>query len=82
MIAQTLIKDVSLLLMEDPFTGLREDEAEGIVALLMDLNRSEGITIVCTGRNAGELARFCNRILALENHTLDMKAEGRGEANG
>ncbi|TLN04231.1 ATP-binding cassette domain-containing protein, partial [bacterium] len=81
MIAQTLIKDVSLLLMEDPFTGLREDEAKGIVALLMDLNRSEGITIVCTGRNAGELA-FCNRILALENHTLDMKAEGRGEANG
>lgn len=81
MIAQTLIKDVSLLLMEDPFTGLRGDEAEGIVALLMDLNRSEGITIVCTGRNAGELA-FCNRILALENHTLDMKAEGRGEANG
>lgn len=81
MIAQALIKNVSLLLVEDPFTGLKEDEASGIEALLMDLNRSEGITIVCTGRNARELA-FCNRILALENGTLRINVEGRGEAIG
>jgi len=80
-IAQMLIRNVSLLLIEDPFTGLKEDEARGIEGLLMDLNRSEGITIVCTGRDARELA-FCNRILTLEEGMLRMNAEGKGEAIG
>jgi len=63
MIAEALINKPSLLLLEDPFDGLKEPEAHYIVKLLLKLSK-ENITIICAGRSVDEL-EFCNRIFTI-----------------
>lgn len=63
MIAQALINKPSLLLLEDPFDGLKGPDADDIVRLLSKLNK-EGMTVICTGRSADEL-EFCDKIFTV-----------------
>jgi len=63
MIAQGLINKPLLLLLEDPFNGLKEPELHDIVRLLMKLNK-EGITVICAGRSVDELG-LCDRIVTV-----------------
>lgn len=77
MIAQTLINKPSLLLLEDPLTGLKEDEAKGVEALLRELNHWEGITMVCSGKGAHELG-FCDRTGGLKGGSFEMITDRRG----
>jgi ABC-type Na+ transport system ATPase subunit NatA/ABC-type antimicrobial peptide transport system permease subunit len=79
-IAQALINRPSLLLLEDPFAGLKEGEAKGVEALLMDLNRKWGITIVCCGESVDELA-FCDRVGGLKGGMLGMIVDRRGSGS-
>jgi ABC-2 type transport system ATP-binding protein len=74
MIVQALIKRPSLLLLEEPLAGLKDQEAKGIEVLLKNLSRWEGLTIICTGRNAQELT-FCNKILSLKKGTVEAVIE-------
>ena len=74
MIVQALIKRPSLLLLEEPLAGLKDQEAKGVEALLKNLSRWEGLTIICTGRNAQELT-FCNKILSLKKGTVEAVIE-------
>jgi ABC-type multidrug transport system ATPase subunit/ABC-type lipoprotein release transport system permease subunit len=76
LIAQALINRPSILLLEDPLAGLKEEEAKGIEALLRELNRWEGITMACGGEGVHELG-FCDRIGVLKGGRLEMIAEGR-----
>jgi len=72
-IAQTLISKSSLLLLEDPFEGLKESEAQDIMAFLIKLNK-EGITIVYTSKGTDELD-FCNRIMVLKGEAVTSKVK-------
>lgn len=76
MIAKTLIKKPSLLILEDPLVGLGESEVENVVALLKDINCHEGITIICSGRSIDELG-FCNRIGVLKEGSMEVILNGR-----
>jgi len=71
MIAKTLIKRPSLLILEDPLAGLGESEIENVVSLLKEINYHEGITIICSGRSANELS-FCNRIGVMKEGSLEV----------
>jgi ABC-type Na+ transport system ATPase subunit NatA/ABC-type lipoprotein release transport system permease subunit len=72
MIAQALIKKVSLLLLEDPFKGLKE--AKGVESLLKHLNRFEGMTVICSGEDESEL-EFCDRIAVLKKGSIEKVVE-------
>lgn len=78
MIAQTLINKPLLLLLEDPLAGLKGPEARGVEGLLRDLNRVEGMTIICFGGRADELG-FCDRIASLRGGTIETIIEGKAE---
>jgi ABC-type multidrug transport system ATPase subunit/ABC-type lipoprotein release transport system permease subunit len=78
MIAQTLINNPSLLLLEEPLVGLEGPEAKRIEGLLRDLNRTEGMTMICFGRKVDELG-FCDRIVRLRGGTIEMVDDGKAE---
>ena len=76
MIAQTVVNKPQLLLLEDPFTGLKELEAKGVGMLLRQLSKFDGMTIVCSGKSESEL-KFCDRILLLKNGLVEKIIEER-----
>jgi ABC-type Na+ transport system ATPase subunit NatA len=73
MIAQTLIDEPSLLLLEDPLAGLKGSEAKGMAELLLKFNE-EGVTIVCAGGSVDGLA-FCDRIVVLKGGVVERTME-------
>jgi ABC-2 type transport system ATP-binding protein len=78
MIAQTLINKPTLLLLEDPLSGLKDNEAGAIGVLLKGLSRWEGITIICSGMSADDLG-FCNRIGVMRDGLMETVIERGGE---
>jgi lipoprotein-releasing system ATP-binding protein len=67
-IARALMNQPQILLADEPTGNLDSTTGEGIVQLLHDLNRQEGLTIVMVTHNA-ELAASADRIVRM--------AEGR-----
>jgi branched-chain amino acid transport system ATP-binding protein len=92
-IAKALGSNPQLLLLDEPFSGLSHEEAEGITSLINKL-REEGLTIFITGHVLRELMNLVPRVIAMvqgkfiidgpprevANHKLVLEAYlGRGE---
>ena len=92
-IAKALGSNTQLLLLDEPFSGLSHEEAEGITSLINKL-REEGLTIFITGHVLRELMNLVPRVIAMvqgkfvidgpprevANHKLILEAYlGRGE---
>jgi len=92
-IAKALGSNPQLLLLDEPFSGLSHEEAEGIISLINKL-REEGLTIFITGHVLRELMNLVPRVIAMvqgkfvidgpprevANHKLVLEAYlGRGE---
>ncbi|MBY8989323.1 MAG: ABC transporter ATP-binding protein [Candidatus Lokiarchaeota archaeon] len=92
-IAKALGSNPQLLLLDEPFSGLSHEEAEGITSLINKL-REEGLTIFITGHVLRELMNLVPRVIAMvqgkfvidgpprevANHKLILEAYlGRGE---
>jgi lipoprotein-releasing system ATP-binding protein len=63
-IARALITGPRVLLADEPTGNLDEDTGRGIMALLHDLNRQEGLTIVMVTHNR-DLAAGTDRVVRL-----------------
>jgi putative ABC transport system ATP-binding protein len=50
-IARAMVNNHSIILADEPTGNLHTDEAEIIIKLLLELNRSEGLTIILTTNN-------------------------------
>lgn len=65
-LAQALIHDPQLLLLEKPTTGLDPQASENLIELLRELNQN-GVTIVVSCHILSELDNFASDYLHLEN---------------
>ena len=65
-IARAIARSPRLLLADEPTGNLDRHTGEAVFALLQNLNRERGLTMVVVTHN-GELARACGRTLTLES---------------
>jgi branched-chain amino acid transport system ATP-binding protein len=72
-IAKALGTNPELLLLDEPFSGLTHEEAEGLTQLIKRLNQ-EGVTVFMTGHVLRELMTLVPRVIAM--HQGRLIAEG------
>lgn len=64
-LARCLCREPRLLLLDEPYTGLDPEAAEGLSGVLMDL-RDRGIAILMSSHDLGAVAACASRVLVLE----------------
>jgi ABC-type Mn2+/Zn2+ transport system ATPase subunit len=67
-LARALAQDASIMLLDEPFTGIDAKTEETIIGLLREL-RDEGKTIVVCTHDLASIASFCDEV-ALINRTV------------
>ncbi|MHC4462338.1 MAG: ABC transporter ATP-binding protein [Planctomycetota bacterium] len=68
-VVRALINGPSLLLADEPTGSLDKDSSQNIAELLVDLNRSEAVTLIVV-THSPELAGYMGRVLELSNGVL------------
>jgi putative ABC transport system ATP-binding protein len=81
-LARALVVEPDLLLADEPTGNLDQATGQQIVALLFDLARERGATLVLITHDA-ELARRCGRMVRLQDGRIieDARADGAGAAS-
>jgi lipoprotein-releasing system ATP-binding protein len=74
-IARALFNKPSIVLADEPTGNLDEGTGEGITELLLELNRSEGVTLVLVTHDS-HVATLADRVLRLHN---GMAEDGAGQ---
>jgi lipoprotein-releasing system ATP-binding protein len=74
-VARALIREPALLLADEPTGSLDRESAENLTALLADINRQDGVTLIVV-THAGSLAARMGRTLELRDGQL--REEPRG----
>jgi ABC-type lipoprotein export system ATPase subunit len=75
-VVRALINRPKLLLADEPTGSLDRESAEGISALLAELNESEGVTMIAVTHSM-KLAERMGPVMELSNGILTEKAVGR-----
>lgn len=68
-LACALVNDPDILILDDPLTGIDNENADMISALLNRL-REEGMTLLITGHSAGQLQGICTEALLLNEGVM------------
>ncbi len=69
-IAQAIMEDQEVLLLDEPFNGLDVDSVENIRNLLKELNK-EGKTILLTSHNNEDIEILCEHVFTIGNYSLE-----------
>ncbi len=69
-IAQAIMEDQEVLLLDEPFNGLDVDSVENIRSLIMGLNK-EGKTIILTSHNNEDIDILCEHVFRVRNYSLE-----------
>jgi ABC-2 type transport system ATP-binding protein len=69
-LAQTLVGDPRLLLLDEPTTGLDPGGRAAMLDLIARIGGEFGISIVISSHLLGEVERICDHLVALEAGTL------------
>lgn len=69
-IAQAIMEDQEILLLDEPFNGLDVDSVENIRNLLRNLNK-EGKTIFLTSHNNEDIEVLCEHVFRVRNCSLE-----------
>jgi branched-chain amino acid transport system ATP-binding protein len=77
-VARALATQPRLLLLDEVMAGLRPTESDRMVAILLDLNRGGGLTIVLIEHVMRAVMALASEVLVLDHGT--MIAQGRPEA--
>jgi ABC-type multidrug transport system ATPase subunit len=84
-IAQALLGSPQIVLLDEPMSGLDPEGIDEIRRLLHRLTREEGMTVLLSSHQLGEIAGLCNRIgilrqgrMLLEEETSKLLAAGAG----
>mgnify|MGYP000951951495 CR=1 FL=1 len=76
-IARAMAQTPKILLMDEPTLHLDISAQFDILDLVYSLSRSEGLTVVIVSHDLPMVARYCDRILMIHDHTIH--ALGRTE---
>lgn len=68
-IAQAIMEDQDILLLDEPFNALDEGSHKKMLDLMLDLQK-EGKTILLTSHNLGDIESVCQRRYQIQDHTL------------
>ncbi len=60
------------LLLDEALAGLDASGIDRLIELLSRLNHQDGVGIIITGHNLGQLSQFCKRVMLLEEGKLLM----------
>lgn len=69
-IAQAIMEDQEILLLDEPFNGLDVDSVENIRDLLKSLNK-QGKTIFLTSHNNEDIDILCDHVFRVRNYSLE-----------
>ncbi len=75
-VVRALINGPRLLLADEPTGSLDEDASQNIAELLVELNRTEAVTLIVVTHSA-KLAEYMGRVLELSNGVLKDRAGPR-----
>jgi D-methionine transport system ATP-binding protein len=79
-LARALINDPDVLLLDDPTKGLEPATCEQVLAVLRDVGRRRGITVVLSARFWSEVDGFCDAELAFDRGKLVAAGTGKDQA--
>ena len=65
-IARALATEPRLLLLDEPFAGLGSAEIESLSALIRDLHRHKGLTILLIEHKLREFMQLVSRVVAID----------------
>jgi len=65
-IARELVTRPKLLLLDEPFAGLGTSEIEPLAALIRELHKSEGLTILIIEHRLREFMQLVRRVIAMD----------------
>ena len=80
-LAQALVHDPRLLILDEPTNGLDPAGREEMLALIQRTGREFGISVLVSSHLLGELERICEGFVLIENGRL-MRAERLGTLTG
>lgn len=69
-IAQALINNPNLLILDEPTNGLDPEGIKELRDLLKDLAKKENIAVLISSHNLAELDSFCNKVCIIQNGTI------------
>jgi len=78
-IARALVKEPKVLLADEPTGNLDEGTRDEIIALLENLWRERGLTLVLVTHDSG-IARRAQRVAVMQHGKLSIRQDTRGAA--
>ncbi|MFE7151895.1 AAA family ATPase, partial [Heyndrickxia sporothermodurans] len=69
-IAQAIMEDQEILLLDEPFNGLDIDSVQNIRRVIKSLNE-EGKTIILTSHNNEDIEILCQHVFRIRNYNLE-----------
>ncbi|MDP2898064.1 MAG: ATP-binding cassette domain-containing protein [bacterium] len=76
-LARALVRNPSILLLDEPLSGLAEDERAGIYRLLKGFRSASARTMIIVEHQFRFMKDLCDEVLFMESGTLACDCEGR-----
>jgi len=81
-IAKALGKNCKLLILDEPTAALNDRDSQNLLNLLVDLNRTRGLSCIIISHKLHELTQICNRLTVLrDGQTITTMEKGDAEIN-
>lgn len=79
-IAKALSKDVKLLILDEPTAALNDEDSDNLLELLMELNRTQGITCIIISHKLNEVTKISDEITVIrDGMTIETLIKGTDE---
>lgn len=79
-IAKALSKDVKLLILDEPTAALNDDDSDNLLELLLELNRTQGITCIIISHKLNEVTKISDEITVIrDGATIEKLVKGQDD---
>lgn len=71
LLAQAIMEEPALLLLDEPFNGLDEESEHKMMELLRSMNRDKGTTIVIVSHDLEGICSLCHRVYRVHRRRIE-----------